>query len=115
MSEMRLFRQGVAEAADAAPDDDRRFKHESYGYIEDVLATIAFPAPLLRGPEDVALFDDAALDGLVISDLTGIDDTRPSWPANAYEPRRNPLRHVGRNNPCPCGSGKKYKKCCLAV
>jgi len=22
-------------------------------------------------------------------------------------------RHVGRNAPCPCGSGKKYKKCCL--
>jgi hypothetical protein len=21
---------------------------------------------------------------------------------------------VGRNNPCPCGSGRKYKKCCLA-
>ena len=20
---------------------------------------------------------------------------------------------VGRNAPCPCGSGKKYKKCCL--
>ena len=20
---------------------------------------------------------------------------------------------VGRNNPCPCGSGKKYKKCCM--
>jgi len=20
--------------------------------------------------------------------------------------------HVGRNDPCPCGSGKKYKKCC---
>ncbi|MFQ5709852.1 MAG: SEC-C metal-binding domain-containing protein [bacterium] len=20
---------------------------------------------------------------------------------------------MGRNNPCPCGSGKKYKKCCL--
>ncbi|MCG2697671.1 SEC-C domain-containing protein [Candidatus Parcubacteria bacterium] len=19
---------------------------------------------------------------------------------------------VGRNDPCPCGSGKKYKKCC---
>ncbi len=25
----------------------------------------------------------------------------------------NPLRHVGRNDPCPCGSGKKFKKCCL--
>jgi hypothetical protein len=22
---------------------------------------------------------------------------------------------VGRNDPCPCGSGKKYKKCCLAT
>ncbi len=22
-------------------------------------------------------------------------------------------RQVGRNDPCPCGSGKKYKKCCL--
>ena len=21
---------------------------------------------------------------------------------------------VGRNDPCPCGSGKKYKKCCMA-
>ncbi|MGD2074999.1 MAG: SEC-C metal-binding domain-containing protein [Gammaproteobacteria bacterium] len=21
---------------------------------------------------------------------------------------------MGRNDPCPCGSGKKYKKCCLA-
>lgn len=20
--------------------------------------------------------------------------------------------HPGRNDPCPCGSGKKYKKCC---
>jgi hypothetical protein len=31
------------------------------------------------------------------------------------EPVRNPLRHVGRNDPCPCGSGKKYKKCCLPL
>ena len=23
--------------------------------------------------------------------------------------------HYGRNVPCPCGSGKKYKRCCLAV
>lgn len=28
----------------------------------------------------------------------------------------SPLKHVkvGRNDPCPCASGKKYKKCCLA-
>jgi len=23
-------------------------------------------------------------------------------------------KKVGRNDPCPCGSGKKYKKCCMA-
>jgi len=22
---------------------------------------------------------------------------------------------IGRNDPCPCGSGKKYKKCCLPL
>lgn len=37
----------------------------------------------------------------------------------AHEAVREPIstiRHtearVGRNDPCPCGSGKKYKKCC---
>lgn len=33
-----------------------------------------------------------------------------------YEPKpetiRRALPKVGRNDPCPCGSGKKYKKCC---
>jgi uncharacterized protein len=27
-------------------------------------------------------------------------------------PRRHPSAKVGRNEPCPCGSGKKYKLCC---
>jgi uncharacterized protein len=27
------------------------------------------------------------------------------------EPRRSTPK-VGRNDPCPCGSGKKYKRCC---
>ncbi len=30
---------------------------------------------------------------------------------HGYEPVRNPLKDVGRNDPCPCGSQKKYKKC----
>jgi uncharacterized protein len=25
----------------------------------------------------------------------------------------DPFRKIGRNEPCPCGSGKKHKKCCL--
>jgi hypothetical protein len=36
-------------------------------------------------------------------------------PADRY-PRQVPFQHterrVGRNDPCPCGSGKKFKKCC---
>ena len=28
------------------------------------------------------------------------------------EPERQKDKKIGRNDPCPCGSGKKYKKCC---
>ena len=44
------------------------------------------------------------------------DDSDPAATSRywaAAEPIRNPLRDVGRNDPCPCGSGKKFKKCCL--
>jgi len=27
-------------------------------------------------------------------------------------PQPRQKKKVGRNDPCPCGSGKKYKKCC---
>ncbi|MBE6032925.1 MAG: hypothetical protein E7224_07025, partial [Clostridiales bacterium] len=30
------------------------------------------------------------------------------------QPVRKTAPEVGRNDPCPCGSGKKYKKCCGA-
>ena len=30
---------------------------------------------------------------------------------HAQAPVRNPTRAVGRNDPCPCGSGQKFKKC----
>jgi preprotein translocase subunit SecA len=29
----------------------------------------------------------------------------------AEQPYRRPIDKVGRNEPCPCGSGKKYKQC----
>jgi hypothetical protein len=32
---------------------------------------------------------------------------------NTGLPLLNHQRKLGRNDPCPCGSGKKYKKCCL--
>ena len=55
----------------------------------------------------------------------------PVWPNNGWSPNEvmshtqgkrggrplffNPdgsVMKVGRNDPCPCGSGKKYKRCC---
>lgn len=33
-------------------------------------------------------------------------------PATIVDNTVTPMHKVGRNEPCPCGSGKKYKKCC---
>jgi hypothetical protein len=35
------------------------------------------------------------------------------WDGVINTPAVNRFRNVGRNDPCPCGSGKKFKKCCL--
>ena len=34
-------------------------------------------------------------------------------PPSTQAPIRRREDRIGRNDPCPCGSGKKYKKCCL--
>jgi preprotein translocase subunit SecA len=34
-------------------------------------------------------------------------------PAKRYVPHSSSQKKVGRNDPCPCGSKKKYKKCCM--
>ena len=39
--------------------------------------------------------------------MIGGDETSTKQAARA-------VNKVGRNDPCPCGSGKKYKKCCGA-
>jgi preprotein translocase subunit SecA len=36
-------------------------------------------------------------------------------PTTPVEPYRRANPKVGRNEPCPCGSGRKFKKCCGAV
>jgi len=36
----------------------------------------------------------------------------PRRPGEKREPVKRDTRKVGRNEPCPCGSGKKYKHCC---
>jgi len=36
----------------------------------------------------------------------------PGADVDVIQPIRNTAPRIGRNDPCPCGSGKKYKKCC---
>jgi uncharacterized protein len=90
------FDEDLAEA-ERAPEDIDRFTQNNLGYIEDVLVSLDWT----RGTEDV--FDE--------------NGEEAPWTDFAYpnEPFRNPWRNVGRNDPCPCGSGKKFKKCCLAT
>ncbi|MDR9437783.1 MAG: SEC-C metal-binding domain-containing protein [Thiohalophilus sp.] len=57
------------------------------------------------------------LDRLEEQDELLVDDGIPpfAFDANAtfQQPWQRQSPKVGRNDPCPCGSGKKYKKCCL--
>ncbi|HQP10905.1 MAG TPA: SEC-C metal-binding domain-containing protein, partial [Candidatus Omnitrophota bacterium] len=51
----------------------------------------------------------------VHNEISGLSHA-PSSPPDKATSAPAPVRHtgpkVGRNDPCPCGSGKKYKKCC---
>lgn len=89
------FDEDLAQA-ERAPDDIERFTQINLGYIEDVLVSLEW----VRAPGDD--FDE--------------DEKVRHWTDfdTREEPVKNPWRHVGRNDPCPCGSGKKFKKCCLA-
>ena len=79
----------------AGPDDPARFGDENLGYIEDVLESFG-PRFNESDPDDDE-FGRAEL----------------PWRPQDHVPGHNPLRHVGRNDPCRCGSGNKFKKCCM--
>jgi hypothetical protein len=88
--------------AERKPDDAARFEELELGYIEDVLDALAW--------SDIPELDEQ--DEFLDEDVFDRGDLDVLW--TPTEPVRNPWRHVGRNDPCPCGSGKKAKKCCLA-
>lgn len=62
-----------------------------------------------------ALDDEAEVERLRDSIVPNVRAIHAKWLAVRSAPqlpaRRD--RRVGRNDPCPCGSGKKYKRCCL--
>jgi hypothetical protein len=85
----------ILSEAELKPDDATRFEDHGLGYIDDAVKALE-EADYLRSDEFAETLEDDPL----------------AW--TPMEPVRNPWRHVGRNDPCPCGSGKKAKKCCLA-
>jgi hypothetical protein len=48
-----------------------------------------------------------------LDDLDLLAELAAEGNASLDQPVINPYRDVGRNDPCPCGSGKKFKRCCL--
>lgn len=101
--------------AERSPDDPNRFEKADLGCIEDVLAVIGD----IRFEDDEHSFgdtgpgDDDEEDDRWPEDDLDADQVPASFLPTPQGPAVNPMRHVGRNDPCPCGSGKKAKRCCL--
>jgi hypothetical protein len=97
-------------------------------FEDDLKRARANPDAPWRNESDYAPFDDtiAELSDWEFvdpdteadeADLEDDDDLDEPWPEEPLppEPAVNPFKGVGRNDPCPCGSGRKFKKCCLNV
>jgi hypothetical protein len=122
------YRHWIAGGEDDWDDDDGEwgdeiYQDDEYGPNDDVGQMFRATMEGLRSHRDILgelpnqeeLRRVQALAGeLVLSDVDPELDAEPE--ADAYEgpqPLRKSGPAVGRNDPCPCGSGKKYKKCCL--
>ncbi len=89
------FEADLRQALDGAPTDrGAKRQFELFGDTIDELSTWVYSEPDDDGDEPA--WDEPDL------------WTPPQGPAV------NPYKGVGRNDPCPCGSGRKFKKCCLA-
>jgi uncharacterized protein len=78
---------------------------------EDDTGTPALSMYAEDGPPSVS---EERLDAFAAA-IWAVYELRQIW--RSYGPRVDPIRKApapGRNDPCPCGSGKKFKKCCGA-
>ena len=71
------------------------------------------PADLEEGDMKPALLEELERQGRLGGGGTLAKYVRALADAFAGGPIRNPGSRIGRNDPCPCGSGRKYKQCCL--
>jgi len=96
LPEMQQLREEVAE--------DRRRRIEEMKELSEAFTQFTRRSRADTDDEDY-LDDEADLD---IEPRYGLDEQQSAPPEPIVS-----QPHVGRNAPCPCGSGKKYKKCCL--
>ena len=121
LREMDDLKQSVQNAAYEQKDPIVVYKTESYNLFitmlenlsKDVLAFLLRAQIYLRQeqqPEDVVTEGHEKR-----SDMSRMQTSRSDMLTNSTEPKSNAPIHVekkvGRNDPCPCGSGKKYKTC----
>lgn len=97
--------QGSREWAQTTNWDGLEIIETAQGGVDDEVGTVEFKATFLteEGPQihhELSQFHKR--DGVWYYS----DSSQPSQTVVRVSPK------VGRNDPCPCGSGKKYKKCC---
>ena len=72
-----------------------------------------------QGWEELGGFSDLEIENIQNTIAPNVREIHAYWLARRQEiihsdlPFRHTSPQIGRNDPCPCGSGKKFKKCCL--
>ena len=102
---MQDLRQGIRLRAYAQTNPVDAYKAESLHMFEEMIAAIQ--EETVRRLYSVRLRKNEEIKRKQVADR--ITEGRGDGTVKK-QPRR--VQKVGRNDPCPCGSGKKYKKCC---
>jgi len=103
---MHDLRQGIRLRAYAQTDPVIAYKKESLDMFEEMISAIQ--EETVRRLYSVRLRKDEELKRERVA--TGITENVGGDGTVKKQPRK--VKKVGRNEPCPCGSGKKYKQCC---
>ena len=103
---MTELRQGIRLRAYAQTDPVIAYKKESLDMFEEMIADIQ--AETVRRLYSVRLKKNEEIKRERVASATA-ENVGGDGPVKK-KPRR--VQKIGRNDPCPCGSGKKYKNCC---
>ena len=103
---MHDLRQGIRLRAYAQTDPVIAYKKESLDMFEEMISAIQ--EETVRRLYSVRLRKDEEIKRERVA--TGITENVGGDGTVKKQPRK--VKKVGRNEPCPCGSGKKYKQCC---